>query len=163
MTLTSCLLLTSFVLSACSLSLVQCPETYVSPENVVLTRMFTKLLVDYLNEVVYPAELAGLGYSVSNTLTGFHVSDCAFHEMSLLVNSTTCKLCHARQRSAVHDIVVWIVQTTRCRSMCCVQLRSTKRPLIWFMHMPGLLFLCLRTSMPGKVRWHPEVWCRCRQ
>lgn len=27
-----------------------CPESYVSPETSVLTRLFAKLLVDYLNE-----------------------------------------------------------------------------------------------------------------
>lgn len=32
-----------------------------------------KLLADYLNEVAYPAELAGLAYSISNHLAGFQV------------------------------------------------------------------------------------------
>jgi secreted Zn-dependent insulinase-like peptidase len=32
-----------------------------------------KLLGDYLNELTYPAELAGLSYSISNHLAGFQV------------------------------------------------------------------------------------------
>lgn len=36
-------------------------------------RLLVKLLGDYLNELTYPAELAGLSYSVSNHLAGFQV------------------------------------------------------------------------------------------
>jgi hypothetical protein len=32
-----------------------------------------KLLGDYLNEIAYPAELAGLGYGVHNSQAGFQV------------------------------------------------------------------------------------------
>jgi hypothetical protein len=39
----------------------------------VLTRLALKLLAHSLNEVTYPAELAGLSFSASNTLTGFQV------------------------------------------------------------------------------------------
>jgi secreted Zn-dependent insulinase-like peptidase len=39
----------------------------------VLTRLAVKLLQYDLNEVTYPAELAGLAFSASNTLTGFQV------------------------------------------------------------------------------------------
>lgn len=62
-------------------SLLQCPETYTSPDNSVMTRLFVKLLGDYLNEVAYPAELAGLSYHLQNTLTGFQVGG-AKHLMS---------------------------------------------------------------------------------
>ncbi len=36
-------------------------------------RLFVKLLGDYLNEIAYPAELAGLGYGVHNSQAGFQV------------------------------------------------------------------------------------------
>jgi secreted Zn-dependent insulinase-like peptidase len=41
----------------------------------VLTKLFTKMLVDALNMHVYNAEIAGLGYSINNTKHGFQVSD----------------------------------------------------------------------------------------
>jgi insulysin len=51
----------------------QCPAAYASPEAAVHVRMMVKLLGDYLNEMAYPAELAGLSYSITNTLSGFQV------------------------------------------------------------------------------------------
>ncbi|XP_074569326.1 insulin-degrading enzyme-like 1, peroxisomal isoform X2 [Curcuma longa] len=50
-----------------------CPQSIVSPEAEVLTYMFTKLLIDYLNEYAYYAEVAGLYYTIYNTSTGFEV------------------------------------------------------------------------------------------
>ena len=38
---------------------VESPAAYASPEASVLTRLFAKLLTDYLNELAYPADLAG--------------------------------------------------------------------------------------------------------
>ena len=38
---------------------IESPAAYSSPESSVLTRIFTKLLNDSLNELVYPADLAG--------------------------------------------------------------------------------------------------------
>lgn len=37
-------------------------------------RLYVMLLQDYLNEVAYPAELAGLRYSVSNNQVGTRMS-----------------------------------------------------------------------------------------
>ena len=39
---------------------VESPAAYASPEGSVLTRLFAKLLSDYLNELAYPADLAGV-------------------------------------------------------------------------------------------------------
>jgi insulysin len=50
------------------------PEAYTTPEAAVLTSLFTLLLTDYLNEVSYEAELAGLSFSVGNTAQGFLLS-----------------------------------------------------------------------------------------
>ena len=38
---------------------MESPAAYASPEASVLTRLFAKLLTDYLNELAYPADLAG--------------------------------------------------------------------------------------------------------
>ena len=38
---------------------VESPAAYASPEAAVLTRLFTSLVTDYLNELAYPADLAG--------------------------------------------------------------------------------------------------------
>ena len=49
-------------------------QAYTSPEAAVLTRLYVKLLNDYLNETAYDAELAGLSYGLSNTQSGFLLS-----------------------------------------------------------------------------------------
>lgn len=49
-------------------------QAYVNPEAGVLTRLFVKLLSDYLNEVAYDAELAGLSWGLNATTSGFLVS-----------------------------------------------------------------------------------------
>jgi secreted Zn-dependent insulinase-like peptidase len=52
---------------------LQTPAAYASPESAVCVRLLVKLLGDYLNEAAYPAELAGLSYSITNHLAGFQV------------------------------------------------------------------------------------------
>ncbi|PNW78182.1 hypothetical protein CHLRE_09g386113v5 [Chlamydomonas reinhardtii] len=49
---------------------IQSPEAYSSPRAAVLTRLFVKLVLDYLNEVAYPAQQAGLDYNLLNTQSG---------------------------------------------------------------------------------------------
>lgn len=49
---------------------VLCAGAYTSPEAAMHTRLIIKLLTDALNEMTYPAELAGLYYWVSATTTG---------------------------------------------------------------------------------------------
>ena len=53
----------------------QCPEAYSSPDQAVMTRLFTSLIEDELSELSYDAELAGLRYSVSNSQSGFLVRE----------------------------------------------------------------------------------------
>ncbi|EFN55439.1 hypothetical protein CHLNCDRAFT_35384 [Chlorella variabilis] len=48
--------------------------SYVSPEAAVLTQLFAKLLNDYLSEVTYDADLAGLHYGVRATTAGLLLS-----------------------------------------------------------------------------------------
>jgi len=55
------------------------PIAYSSPHNANLTYMFAMLFKDELNEYVYAAELAGLGYSLSNTKAGVTLSLKGYH------------------------------------------------------------------------------------
>ncbi|WIA09647.1 hypothetical protein OEZ85_009034 [Tetradesmus obliquus] len=59
---------------------IQTPAAYASPESAVCVRLLVKLLGDYLNEVAYPAELAGLSYSLTNHLSGFQLSCQGYSE-----------------------------------------------------------------------------------
>ncbi|KAG2422783.1 hypothetical protein HXX76_015803 [Chlamydomonas incerta] len=52
---------------------IQSPEAYSSPRAAVLTRLFVKLVLDYLNEVAYPAQQAGLDYNLLNTQSGLQL------------------------------------------------------------------------------------------
>ena len=47
------------------------PESYSSPEQAVLTRLFAKLLTDYLNEDSYAADVAGLYWGINTHTDGF--------------------------------------------------------------------------------------------
>ncbi|THF95862.1 hypothetical protein TEA_024513 [Camellia sinensis var. sinensis] len=48
-----------------------CPYAGNSPEAEVLTDIFTRLLMDYLNEYAYYAQVAGLYYAINHTDNGF--------------------------------------------------------------------------------------------
>ncbi|KAK9671052.1 hypothetical protein RND81_12G003500 [Saponaria officinalis] len=50
-----------------------CPNAGNSPEAEALTEIFTRLLMDYLNEFAYYAQVAGLHYSISHTDCGFEI------------------------------------------------------------------------------------------
>ena len=71
----------------------QSPEAYASPEASVLTRLLVKLLQHELNEVTYPAELAGAAYSASNTLSGLQVVASGYSDtLPALVSALFAKL-----------------------------------------------------------------------
>ncbi|KAL3533783.1 hypothetical protein ACH5RR_007304, partial [Cinchona calisaya] len=57
-----------------------CPCSGNSPESVVLTDIFTRLLMDYLNEYAYDAQVAGLYYAISNTDNGFQVTVVGYND-----------------------------------------------------------------------------------
>lgn len=82
-----------------------CPESNNSPEAEILTDIFTKLLVDYLNEYAYYAEVAGLAYSIDHTGTGFQVTVTGYnHKMRILLEKILEKIVHfevKRERFAV--------------------------------------------------------------
>ncbi|CAA0837441.1 Zinc-metallopeptidase- peroxisomal [Striga hermonthica] len=65
-----------------------CPFSGSSPESEALTEIFTRLLMDYLNEYAYDAQVAGLYYGVSNTTFGFQVTVVGYnHKLNLLLHT----------------------------------------------------------------------------
>ncbi|KAL6530464.1 Insulin-degrading enzyme-like 1, peroxisomal [Orobanche minor] len=65
-----------------------CPFSGGSPEAEVLTEIFTRLLMDYLNEYAYDAQVAGLHYGVSNTEFGFQVTVVGYnHKLKILLET----------------------------------------------------------------------------
>uniref|UniRef100_A0A182NQ16 Insulin-degrading enzyme n=1 Tax=Anopheles dirus TaxID=7168 RepID=A0A182NQ16_9DIPT len=50
------------------------PIVYSDPLNCNLTRLYVQLLKDHLNEFLFEADLAGLGFVVSNTTSGISLS-----------------------------------------------------------------------------------------
>ncbi len=49
------------------------PKAYESVKNAAMTRLFLMLLIKNLNEYSYPASLAGLDYSISNSVKGINL------------------------------------------------------------------------------------------
>ncbi|KAI3471679.1 hypothetical protein Pfo_028329 [Paulownia fortunei] len=65
-----------------------CPFSGSSPESEVLTEIFSRLLMDYLNEYAYDAQVAGLYYGVSNTDFGFQVTVVGYnHKLKILLDT----------------------------------------------------------------------------
>ncbi|KAL2535059.1 Zinc-metallopeptidase [Abeliophyllum distichum] len=65
-----------------------CPFTRSSPESGVLTEIFTRLLMDYLNEYAYDAQVAGLYFGVNNTDYGFQVTVLGYnHKLKILLKT----------------------------------------------------------------------------
>ncbi|KAL9657173.1 hypothetical protein ABK040_011395 [Willaertia magna] len=67
------------------------PETYASPNTVVMIRLFTKLIDDYLNEQVYAAELAGLKYDLSVNINGLTLLIIGYNDKLNLLNDLILK------------------------------------------------------------------------
>ncbi|CAM0906365.1 unnamed protein product [Alopecurus aequalis] len=70
-----------------------CPLSHSSPESSVLTDVFTRLLMDYLNDYAYDAEVAGLYYAVMPNDTGFQVTMVGYNDkMSTLLETVIGKI-----------------------------------------------------------------------
>ena len=90
-------------------------QAYASPEAAVLTRIFTLLLEDYLNETAYDAEVAGLSYSIRSTVSGFLVSfyghasppaaSCLLRDTRIPVLLFYPPICHLRRWTVCPDSV----------------------------------------------------------
>uniref|UniRef100_A0A182QBN9 Insulin-degrading enzyme n=1 Tax=Anopheles farauti TaxID=69004 RepID=A0A182QBN9_9DIPT len=62
------------------------PIAYSDPLNCNLTRLYVQLLKDHLNEFLFEADLAGLGFGVSNTTSGISLSIGGYsHKQSILL------------------------------------------------------------------------------
>ncbi|KAG6555184.1 hypothetical protein Mapa_003223 [Marchantia paleacea] len=70
---------------ACIQMHFNCPESNYSPEASILTRIFTKMLVDYLNAYAYYAEVAGLSYKILVTVHGFQVSVSGYNHKLIVL------------------------------------------------------------------------------
>ncbi|XP_006657864.2 insulin-degrading enzyme-like 1, peroxisomal isoform X1 [Oryza brachyantha] len=57
-----------------------CPLSHSSPESTVLTDVFTRLLMDYLNDYAYDAQVAGLYYGVRPNDTGFQITMVGYND-----------------------------------------------------------------------------------
>lgn len=66
---------------------IESPAAYSSPEASVLTRIFTKLLNDSLNELAYPADLAGGLAAAEHAPSLLRVVAVIFPFMSALLRS----------------------------------------------------------------------------
>lgn len=70
-----------------------CPHASNSSEAEVLTDIFTRLLMDYLNEFAYYAQVAGLYYGVHQTNTGFQVTVVGYnHKLRILLEKVIEKI-----------------------------------------------------------------------
>ncbi|XP_037484473.1 insulin-degrading enzyme-like 1, peroxisomal [Triticum dicoccoides] len=70
-----------------------CPLSNSSPESSVLTDVFTRLLMDYLNDYAYDAEVAGLYYAVRPNDTGFQVTMVGYNDkMRTLLDTVIGKI-----------------------------------------------------------------------
>ncbi|KAI5682884.1 hypothetical protein M9H77_04112 [Catharanthus roseus] len=70
-----------------------CPCAGNSPESAVLTDIFTRLLMDYLNEYAYDAQVAGLYYGINNTDNGFQVTVVGYnHKLRILLDTVIEKI-----------------------------------------------------------------------
>ncbi|PSS15673.1 Insulin-degrading enzyme-like 1, peroxisomal [Actinidia chinensis var. chinensis] len=70
-----------------------CPFARTSPEAEVLTQIFTRLLMDYLNEYAYYAEVAGLYYAINHNDNGFQVIVVGYnHKLRILVETVIGKI-----------------------------------------------------------------------
>jgi insulysin len=56
------------------------PEAYASPRAVVLSRLYSEVVKDALNEFAYDAEVAGLNYSLRNTTRGLQLTVAGFND-----------------------------------------------------------------------------------
>ncbi|KAM0027550.1 putative insulysin [Helianthus debilis subsp. tardiflorus] len=70
-----------------------CPFGGNSPEANVLTDISTRLLMDYLNEYAYDAQVAGLYYAISHTDNGFQVTVTGYsHKLKILLETVIEKI-----------------------------------------------------------------------
>ena len=69
------------------------PAVYASPDASSLTRLFFRLVNDELTEFTYPADCAGLGYSLSLSTSGLRLTVAGYnHKLPTLLTSVLGRL-----------------------------------------------------------------------
>ncbi|KAK8473442.1 hypothetical protein PHAVU_001G133200 [Phaseolus vulgaris] len=70
-----------------------CPYAGSSPEAQILVNIFTQLLMDYLNDYAYYAQVAGLYYGINRTDGGFEVTLFGYnHKLRILLETIVEKI-----------------------------------------------------------------------
>lgn len=83
-----------------------CPHASDSPEAEVLTEIFTRLLMDYLNEYAYYAQVAGLYYAISHTDSGFQVTLVGYnHKLSILLETVVEKIANFKVKADRFSVI----------------------------------------------------------
>ncbi|KAJ3571053.1 hypothetical protein NP233_g3999 [Leucocoprinus birnbaumii] len=71
---------------------IRSPASYATPREAVLTRLYTDLVNDALNEFAYDADLAGLTYHFSNTTTGLYLFTGGYNDkLATLIQAVMLK------------------------------------------------------------------------
>ncbi|XP_044504367.1 insulin-degrading enzyme-like 1, peroxisomal isoform X3 [Mangifera indica] len=87
-----------------------CPYSSSSPEAEVLTDIFTRLLMDYLNEYAYYAQVAGLYYSIHHTDHGFQVTLVGYnHKLRILLETVIQKIAEFKVKPDRFSVVKELV------------------------------------------------------
>ncbi|KAK9169838.1 hypothetical protein Syun_001978 [Stephania yunnanensis] len=83
-----------------------CPYTSRSLEAEILTDIFARMLMDYLNEYAYDAQVAGLYYGINNTDMGFQVVVIGYNDkMNLLVDKIIEKIARFQVKSDRFSVI----------------------------------------------------------
>ncbi|QDZ21486.1 insulinase-like metalloprotease [Chloropicon primus] len=87
------------------------PECYCSPEAAVCTNLYTKMLVDSMNEVTYYAEVAGLGYSIQSTTVGIQLVFAGYsHKLLDLVEEVIKRLLAFKPKLERYEVLKELMQ-----------------------------------------------------
>ncbi|KAI4325648.1 hypothetical protein MLD38_031029 [Melastoma candidum] len=87
-----------------------CPYASESSEAEVMTDLFTRLLMDCLNEYAYHAQVAGLHYGVNHTNTGLQVTIVGYnHKLKILLETVIAKIAKFEVRPDRFDVIQEVV------------------------------------------------------
>ncbi|XP_019456155.1 PREDICTED: insulin-degrading enzyme-like 1, peroxisomal [Lupinus angustifolius] len=127
-----------------------CPYAGNSPETEVLTHIFTELLMDYLNEYAYYAQVAGLYYHIDHS-DGFQVTLLGYnHKLRILLETIVEKIATFRVKtdrfSVIKETVTKEYQNLKYQQpyqqamhYCSLILQDQTRP--WVEHLEVLPLL----------------------
>ncbi|GKV32543.1 hypothetical protein SLEP1_g41139 [Rubroshorea leprosula] len=89
-----------------------CPYASNSPEAQILTSIFARLVMDYLDEYAYHAQVAGLHYYISNTDSGFEVTLVGYnHKLQILLETVVDKIAKFEVKPDRFSVIKeWVTQ-----------------------------------------------------